>query len=52
MTWGALRDQARTPSLRQTEPSRPRAKKRQREEDGDEELEAELEERRGGKEGR
>ena len=52
MTWGTLRDQARTPSSRQMEPSRPQTKKRRQEENRDEGAEVELEERRGGQGGR
>ena len=51
MTWGALKDQVKTPSLKQTEPSRPGRKKRRREEDEGEEAEAGLEEGRGGRGG-
>ena len=52
MTWGALKDQVKTPSLKQTEPSRPGMKKRRREEDEDERAEAGLGEGRGGRGGR
>ena len=52
MTWGTLRDQVRTPSLRPTEPSRPGTKKRRRDEDVDEGVEAGLQEGQGGRGGR
>ena len=48
MTWDTLRDQVRTPSSRQMEPSHPGARKRRQEEDEGEEAGAELKGRRGG----
>ena len=47
MTWGTLRDQVRTPSLKQMEPSRPPTKKRRRGGSEGEVAEAGLEEHRG-----
>ena len=52
MTWGALKDRVKTPSLKQTELSRLGRKKRRWEEDKGEEVEAGLEEGRGGRGGR
>ena len=52
MTWGALKDQVKTPSLKQTELSRLGKKRRRWEEDEGEEAEAGLEEGRGGRAGR
>ena len=49
---GRLKDQVKTPSLKQTELLRPEKKKRWREEDEDEEAEVGLGEGRGGRGGR
>ena len=51
MTWDALRDQVRTPSLRQMGPSHLGAKKRRWEEDKGEGAKAELQVGRGGRGG-
>ena len=48
MTWDTLRDRVRTPSSRQMELSHPGVKKRRREGDEGEEVEAELRGRRRG----
>ena len=52
MTWDALKDRVKTPSLKQTELLRLGKKKRRREEDEDEEFEVGLGEGRGGRGGR
>ena len=51
MTWGTLRDQVRTPSLRQMEPSHLGVKRQRQEEDEGKEVEAERRGCRGGRGG-